>query len=334
MQKVAVVGAGGMGNVHCAAYTDMPNVELVAVMDIRTEAAEATSKLHGCKPFTDFDEMLSAVNPDVIDVCTPTPWHKEYVLRAADAKKHIVTEKPMARTVEDCYEMMEAAKRAGVKFMVAHVLRFFPEFATAKAQIDAGAVGKPAVVRTSRGGGYPFGSNDWFGNFEWSGGAVLDLIIHDFDWLRWTFGEVERIYAKGLIERNLKHMDHALVTLRFKSGVIAHVEGTWLNPTGFVVTFEVVGDGGMLQFSNQTAVPLVVARTKTEEKEAGVPIPESPTMQNPYFQELQHFIDCVENGAKPCITPEDGMRAVEISLAALESIRTGLPVNLTADGRR
>ena len=327
MQRVAVVGAGNMGSVHCAAYADMKNAELVAVMDIRPDAAEKMASRHGCKFFTDFDKML-AVNPDVIDVCVPTPWHKEYVIRAAEAGKHIVTEKPMARTLDDCREMIEAAERAGVKFMVAHVLRFFPEFAAAKAQVDAGAVGKPAVVRTSRGGGFPIAWNDWFGKFEWSGGLVLDLIIHDFDWLRWTFGEVERVYAKGLVERNMEHKDYALVTLRFKSGVIAHVEGTWASPSGFTVTFEVAGDGGMIEFSNKTAVPLVVARAKTEEKEAGVPIPESPTAHNPYFLELQHFIDCVETGAKPCITPEDGMRAVEISLAALESIRTGKPVKV------
>ena len=328
MQKVALVGTGHMGTAHGNAYTSMPNAELVALMDIRPDEAEKLASAVGGQYFTDFDKMLAATNPDVIDVCVPTPWHKEYVLKAAAAGKHVVTEKPMARTLDDCREMIEATNRAGVTFMIGHVLRFFPEFAAAKAQVDAGAVGKPAVVRTSRGGGYPRAWNNWFGNFEWSGGAVLDLIIHDFDWLRWTFGEVERVYAKGLINSGIDETDYALVTLRFKSGVIAHVEGTWLNPTGFTVTFEVVGDRGMIEFSNKTAVPLVVARTQTEEQKVGVPIPESPTTKNPVYQELQHFIDCVETGAKPCITPEDGMRAVEIALAALESIRTGKPVVL------
>ena len=329
MQRVAIVGAGHMGKVHGAAYAEMPTAELVAIMDIRREAAQELASSLGAKAFTDFDEMLRSANPDVIDVCVPTPSHKEYVIKAAEAGKHVVTEKPMARTLEDCRQMIEATERAGVTFMVAHVLRFFPEFAAAKVQIDAGAVGNPAVVRTSRGGSFPSADRDWYANFDLSGGVVLDLIIHDFDWLRWTFGEPERVYAKGLVERKIKRLDYALVTIRFKSGVIAHVEGTWANPAGFAVEFELAGDGGMLDFHSDAATPLAIARASADEKGPGVTVPGSPTAESPYFLELQHFIDCVENGAKPSITPEDGLRAVEISLAALESIRTGKPIRIS-----
>ena len=328
MQRVAIVGVGGMGNVHGRAYREMLNAQPVAVVDIRPEVAETTAKNLDCEWFTDFDEMMAAVDPDVVSVCTPTPWHKEYAVKAAQAGKNIVVEKPMARSLEDCREMVEAAERAGVTLMVAHVLRFFPEFATAKAQVDAGAVGNPAIVRTTRAGTYPRASNDWFGNFDWSGGAILDLIIHDFDWLRWTFGDVERVYAKGLIHRKIEHTDYALVTLRFKSGVIAHVDTSWLNPTGFVVQFEIAGDDGLIEFRNQISTPLTIAQIKSTDEKPGVVIPESPTMQDPYLQELQHFIDCIEKGEKPSITPEDGLRAVEIGLAAIESIHIGKPVDL------
>lgn len=328
MQHVAIVGAGGMGSVHGRAYREMLNARPVAVMDIRPEVAEFVAKSLDAEAYTDFDRLLERKDIDVIDVCTPTPWHKEYVVRALKAGKHVITEKPMARTLEDCKEMIEEAEKVGVTFMVAHVLRFFPEFAEAKKLIDAGAVGRPAVVHTTRGGRYPSAWSDWFGTFEWSGGVILDLIIHDFDWLRWTFGEVERVFAKGLVSRRIQHTDYALVTLRFKSGVIAHVEGTWLNPTGFTVKFEVAGDRGLIEFNNKTSAPLIVAQTKTGEEKPGVPIPQSPTLRNPYFQELQHFIDCIETGTKPMITPEDGLRAVEIALAAIESVNTGKPVNL------
>jgi len=329
MQKVAIVGAGHMAKVHGAAYAEMTNAAPVAVVDIRRDAADELAASIGAQAFTDFDAMLSAVGSDVIDVCVPTPFHKDYVIEAARAGKHVVTEKPMGRSVEECREMIAATEKAGVKFMVAHVLRFFPEFAAAKAQLDAGAVGKPAIARTTRGGGFPVAWNDWYANVEMSGGLVLDLIIHDFDWLRWCFGEAERVYAKGLVGRGLDHLDYALVTIRFKSGVIAHVEGTWANPSGFTVKFEVAGDGGLIDFYNKEAVPLSVAKKETGEGgKPGVAIPESPTAQNPYFLELQHFIDCIEADRAPSITPEDGMRAVEISLAALESIKTGKPVEV------
>ncbi|MDI6829454.1 MAG: Gfo/Idh/MocA family oxidoreductase [Armatimonadota bacterium] len=328
MQRVVLVGAGHMGKVHSAAYAGMNNAKLVGIMDIREDAANELATAHDTEAFTDFDEMLASTDADVVDVCVPTPWHKEYVIRAAEAGKHVVTEKPMARTLEDCREMIKAAEKSGVIFMPAHVLRFFPEFATAKMQVDAGAVGDPAVVRTTRGGGFPHGWNEWYANFEWSGGVVLDLIIHDFDWLRWTFGEAERVFAKGLVNRGLGFIDYALVTIRFKSGVIAHVEGTWANPSGFSVKVEIAGCAGLIEFNNKTTAPLVIARKKEDRHGGGVAIPESPTTQNPYFLELQHFIDCVESGTKPSITPEDGMKAVEISLAALESIKTGMPVKI------
>lgn len=330
MQKVAIVGAGNMARVHSNAYAGMPNADLVGIMDIRAEAAEKLATAHDAQAFTDFDQMLRELNPDVVDVCTPTPWHKEYAIKGMRAGKHVVTEKPMARTLEDCKEMITEAEKAKVKFMVAHVLRFFPEFAAAKTQIDAGAVGNPAIVRTTRGGGFPHAWNDWYGNFEWSGGLTLDLIIHDFDWLRWCFGDAERVFAKGLAERKMEHLDYALVTIRFKSGVIAHVEGTWANPSGFAVKLEVAGDKGLIDYSNKTAMPIMIAVKETEDKRQGVAVPESPTAQNPYFQELQHFIDCVEKGEQPSITPQDGMKSVQISLAALESIRTGKPVQITA----
>jgi predicted dehydrogenase len=320
-----------MAKVHGAAYAKMTNAQPVAVVDIRKEAADELAASLGCQGFTDFETMMQAVHPDVIDVCTPTPYHKQYVIKAAEAGKHVVTEKPMGRSIEECEEMIAATERAGVKFMVAHVLRFFPEFATAKAQIDAGAVGKPAIVRTTRGGGFPMGTNDWYANVEMSGGLVLDLIIHDFDWLRWCFGDAERVFAKGLADRGLDHLDYALVTIRFKSGVIAHVEGTWANPSGFTVKFEIAGDKGLIDFYNKETAPINVAQKDAgDAKKAGVAIPESPTAQNPYFLELQHFIDCIEKGCAPSITADDGMRAVEISLAALESIKTGKPVEVGA----
>ncbi len=331
MQKVAVIGAGHMARVHGLAYASMTNATPVAIVDIRKDAADELAGGLDAQAFTDFDAMMRAVNPDVIDVCVPTPFHKDYVIKAAQAGKHVVTEKPMGRTLDDCREMIAATEKAGVKFMVAHVLRFFPEFAAAKAQIDAGAVGNPAIVRTTRGGGFPMAWNDWYAKPEMSGGLVLDLIIHDFDWLRWCFGDAERVFAKGLVDRGLDHLDYALVTIRFKSGVIAHVEGTWANPSGFTVKFEIAGDAGLIDFYNKEAMPLNVAqRDAGDSKQAGVAIPESPTAENPYFLELQHFIDCVEGDCKPGITAHDGMAAVEISLAALESIRTGKPVEVGA----
>jgi predicted dehydrogenase len=172
--------------------------------------------------------------------------------------------------------------------------------------------------------------NDWYAQPELSGGCILDLIIHDFDWLRWTFGEVERVFAKGLVKTQLPAFDYALVTLRFESGAIAHVEGTWADPGGFKVTLEIAGDEGLLEynFNQPTGAPFKAALNVEDGPRAAVAIPESPTNANPYQLELAHFLDSVEAGVTPSITPQDGRASVQIALAALESIETGQAVTL------
>ena len=335
MFHVAIVGAGGMAGQHARSYSELPNARVTGVMDIRKDAAEALAAQHDARAFTDFGEMLAAVPHDIVDVCVPTPWHAEYVIQAAQAKPlGIVVEKPMGRTVEDCKRIIAACKEAGVPLFPAHVLRFFPEFATARDKITAGAIGRPATVRTRRGGPFPRAWNNWYGKIDWSGGLIMDLTIHDFDWVRWTFGEVDRVYAKGLAAAlppgSEVHRDYALITLRFESGVMAHVEGTWADPGGFKVTFEVAGDEGLLEYNfNQPApVPFELVRAQTEGGGPGVPVPESPVAISPYTLELQNFLESLESGKRPLVAPEDGLEAVRIAEAALTSARTGRPVRI------
>lgn len=335
MFRVALIGAGGMAGMHAACYAKIPGAQLVGVMDIRQDAAQALAEQYGTQAFAELDDLLEGVRPDVVDVCCPTPFHAEYVCRTAARAaeigvRGITTEKPMGRTLEDCDRMIAACEVAGIPLFVAHVVRFFPEFARATAAVRAGAVGTPAAIRTRRGGPMPRAWNDWYANFQMSGGCVLDLIIHDFDWLRWTFGEVERVYARGLAGARLPDFDYALVTLRFRSGAVGHVEGTWADPGGFKATLEIAGDAGLLEynFNQPAAIPLRVALAGTGEAQRGVAIPESPTAANPYQEELTHFLDCIERGVPPSISPQDGREAVRIALAALESIQTGRVVPL------
>lgn len=338
--KVAVIGAGGMGGTHARCYSRISKAEVVGILDQRLDAAEDLAREVGCRAYGEMDALLSEAAPDVVDVCVPTPWHPEYVCKAASyGLRGIVVEKPMARTVADCDRMIAACAESGTLLFVAHVLRFFPEFTLARDRILEGAVGNVAAVRTRRGGPFPKAWENWYGKIAWSGGLLLDLVIHDFDWLRWTFGEVERVHAHGIAgtkpEDAEVEFDYALVTLRFRSGVIGHVEGTWADPGGFKVQFEIAGDAGLLEsnFNQPTGAPYVAALVAQEGAKAGVAVPESPTATNPYQLELEHFLGCLETGAIPSVSPEDGREAVRIALAALESSRTGQPVILNGDSR-
>lgn len=332
MLEVGIIGVGTMGRFHSQAYSKLDGVKIGGFADPRLDAAQKLADVYKAKAVSNPDELIADPNIDVIDICTPTPFHKQYTIKAAKAGKHVFCEKPIARTVADANEMVDAVNAANVKFMVGQVLRFFPEFAVAKQLIDQGKVGKPVVVRTSRLSYFPHGVNDWMANIDWSGGVVLETLIHDFDWLNWCFGEPKRVYANGLVYQPIYHqnrLDYALATVRYKNGVIAHVEGSWAQPRGFFsAKLEVTGTKGQIDFNMSETSPVTIS-VRTEQKTIdAVKVPESPLVEDPYTAEIRHFIDCILNNKKPAVTTADAINALRVCLAVLDSIKTGKPVNL------
>ncbi len=326
MKRVGVIGTGVMGSEHAARWQQLP-VELVGYHDHRVERAERLAQELGGRAFTSMHDLIAEV--DIVDVCTPTPEHRGPVIAAAEAGKHIVCEKPLARHLRDAEAMIAACETAGVRLFVAQVVRFFPEFARAKEIVDSGAVGRIGVVRSVRAGSYPT-AREWYGNFDLSGGVILDLAIHDIDYLRWLCGDVERVFAHGLSFERIAAKDHALITLRFKSGAIGHIDANWSLPAGiFNTALEIAGDEGILQVDNQTSSPLQAALHRTAGvEEGGVVVPGSPVAlaDEPYYGELAHFLQCLESGAPFRVQPQDGLAALRCALAAIESVRTGKPV--------
>ena len=327
--RVALIGAGNMGSWHANQWRKVPGVELVGVLDTRQDAASKVGEAYG-----DWNSLLTGAKPDIIDICTPTPAHREYVELAAAAGKAIFVEKPLARTLEDCDAIVNAVDRAGVPAMPGHVVRYYPEYSKAKEIIDTGGIGKPATVRTARMAAFPVinGRENWYADAAKSGGVVLDMILHDFDWLRWCLGEVDRVYAKGLIDQGRGEFDFGLVTLHFKSGALGHVTGSWVHIGPFRTQFELCGDAGMIEHDSEKSAPFTVSYRQTDVGESGVAIPESPLFpaDDPYYKELRHFIDVIEGKAQPLVTVYDARAAVAIASAALESIATSLPVTVAA----
>ncbi len=327
MKRIGIVGAGLMAGVHAARWKQLP-VELVGFYAPTRAHAEAYAATYGGRAMDSLEELLA--NVDAVDVCTPTYEHMGPVLAAAAAGKHVTCEKPLARHVEDAEAMIAACEQAGVRLFVAQVVRFFPEFVKAKELIESGKLGKVGVLRTVRGGSFPR-PDTWYGEFDKSGGVILDVSIHDIDYLRWCCGEVTRVFARGLSYDNIKATDHALITLRFESGAIAHIEGSWAYPSGFRTFLEIAGDEGLLTVDSGETVPVQVT-LKQEAIDAGgnVTIPGGfiDAADDPYLLELAHFLDGLDNGGEFRVKPEDGLAAVRISLAAMESVRTGQPVDI------
>lgn len=328
MWKVAVIGAGTMGTTHASSYCRMEGVELVGIVDIRPAQARALADACRSRAFSSLDELLANAEVDVIDVCVPTYLHRSFVERAAHEGKHVFCEKPLALSLADAEAMIAACEAAGVRLFVGHVLRFFPEYRAAHDLLERDGIGRVGTVRTFRGGVYPTAWEDWYAGVHRSGTLLVDMVIHDFDFLRWCLGDVVRVFAKSALGREMNRLDHAFVSLRFANGVIGHVEGTWAFPDGFRTELEVAGDQGIIVHDSTDGAPVQTYLRAVGATPGGVAVPENPLEKSPYQLELEHFMHCLTTGQESLVTAQDAYKALEISLAALESVRTGRPVEL------
>ncbi len=320
--RVGLVGAGFMGGVHLDAYAGIPDVEVVGVADARIEAAVAGAEMVGARPYASYEDLVAAEDVEVVDVCLPTAFHRDLAIRAAREGRHVILEKPIARTIEDAQQILDAFSGDGPRLFVGHVVRFFPEYVGIKQKIDARDLGTIGVVRTSRRSPLLLGWNDWYADWRVSGGVLLDLVIHDFDYLRWTLGEVERVYARGMLGREYNRLDYVLVTLRFESGAIAHIEGHWGYPGPFNYSIEVAGSDALLTANSTEPASLQLIGGAPDE------VPDLVAEKSPYEKELEHFIHCIATGEEPIVQPQDACEALRIGLAATESVLTGEPVTL------
>ncbi|MBO3809680.1 MAG: Gfo/Idh/MocA family oxidoreductase, partial [Candidatus Brockarchaeota archaeon] len=298
---VCLVGCGFIGSVHAERWRQIPESKLVACVDIEKERAKSFEETYGFQESgDDLDRFLRLDSVDIVDVCTPTYTHKDIVLRCLEHGKHVIVEKPISLKLSDAREMIQRAGDSGLKLMVAHVLRFWGEYVVAKRLITEGAIGEPAVARAYRQSAFPaWAWENWHDHLNKGGGVFVDMSIHDVDFLRWSMGEVEEVYAQGgtYVRKGASSHDYTHALLKFKSGAIAYVEGSWIMPEGYPFTtfLEVAGTGGILQVDNQsTATVSLHTRGRVERF--------TPFEKDGYYLELQAFLDSVLNDTPPPVS--------------------------------
>lgn len=326
--KVGIVGTGFMGTTHTAGWVKT-EATIAGFVSKSAASAKTLAEQYQTQVYPDFDSMLAEV--DVVDICAPTHLHYEMVLQAAAAGKDIICEKPLARTVAQGQEMIAACKSAGVNLLVAHVVRFFPEYAQAKATVDKGDIGRPAVVRLTRGTFRPKKAEDnWFVDVEKSGGMMFDLMIHDFDFARWVAGEVESVFAKNIASSHPDApVDYGLAILKHRSGAISHVEGSWAYPPPlFRTRFEIAASDGWLAFDSDKTKAIDLHLHQQQSDAPDVPLPSSPLSESPYTTQIKTFYNALAHNAPVPVSAADGLAAVQIALAAIESTQTGKAVAL------
>lgn len=329
MIRVGVVGYGTMGKIHSQALQAIPNARLVVVADPDSDRRAQAEREYGVDVVSNIDEMLRTCDVDLVDICAPTYLHESIMATAMASEKHIFCEKPLARTLEEGQRLVELAKGYSKKIGIGHVVRFTSAYTGIRENLLAGKIGKAAVVRTFRGGSpFPKGWHDWFADFDLSGGVILDLTIHDIDYLRWLFGDVERVYAKSTYGRTDAHLEWAMVVLRFKSGVIAHVEGSWTNyPGRFYTTLEIAGKDGLIEYDSRKTNPILTETPADRERQA-VSVPAHFADDDPYYLELFDMIEAIRLDRSPLVTVEDAFGTLKVALAAVESAQTGQVITL------
>ncbi|WP_433627455.1 Gfo/Idh/MocA family protein [Halomicrococcus sp. NG-SE-24] len=319
MQRLVLAGTGFMAETHVPQWQRMDDVSVEAV--VSPSGPEPFLDRHGldAAAYTDTVTACEESDADAVDVCTPTHTHADIVDAAADHGLAIFCEKPLARSLDEAAAIRDTVREAGVQIMVGHVLRYFPQYAAAKREVDAGVVGRPGVARARRLSPFPqWGSANWFADPDKSGGVFLDLAIHDLDYLRWVWGDVDRVFARRTGDGARQH---GTVTLRFANGATGYVEASWAQPDSRELTtsLEFAGDEGVVAVDSEDARPY---REFTGDE---VTV-ESPVAEDGYYRELAHFVDCLENGIAPDVGIGEAMAAMRLSLAARRSAASGTPV--------
>lgn len=329
MLRIGIVGTGFMARTHAQRYADRDDAEVAAVASRSDPGGFIEEHAPNAVGYADSGSMYRVGAVDAVAVCTPTHTHVDEVLAAADAGVDVFCEKPLARTLDGAEAIADAVAEAGVTFMVGHTLRFTPPYVEAKRRIESGGVGAVGTARVRRLSPFPdWGAENWFADFEKSGGVLLDLAIHDLDYLRWALGDVDRVFART---RQIDDGKHAVVTLRFADGAVGYVEASLSQPASrpFTTALEVAGDDGMVEFELAEDPEQPYADPGPYEQYVrgdDLPSVESPLERDAYAREVAAFVDAVRGNREPPVTVRDGIEAMRLSLAAIASAERGEPV--------
>ena len=326
--RVGIVGAGMIGGCHSRAYAALAGVEVAGICDARRDKAEALAVTTGAAAVPDLDALLD-LGVDVVSVCTPPDSHVDVALRALDAGCSVLCEKPVARDLDDARRLVDAARDAegaGLLVGIAHVSRYEPDHAAARRLVADGLIGRVAMMSHSLTGAFPaWSEGGWLGDPARSGGPLLDVAVHSFDYFAWVSGaSAVRVHAVAA-DTAAGPDTYALATVRYDSGAMGQVQVSWGNPParGFRLACELVGTEGRLSWD--------YGSTYTGELHLSDGTSESfhPLGERGYAAELAAFTDAVRAGGPSPVPVDAGYQALRTALAAGRSVATGQPVDLT-----
>ncbi len=334
MIRVGVVGLGMMGLTHLNVYRRRDDVKIVAICDrdpkrlageeqaagnLEGQAQANIADLPDVLRLSDAFEVIGNPDIDLVDICLPTDMHARFGAEVLKAGQHLMIEKPLARTSAEAQQLVDVAKSSSGIAFVGHCMRFWPGWTWLKEVVDRSEFGRVYSAEFFRLVNHPGG--EFYLNGDRSGGAALDLHIHDTDFVQFLFGMPEAVTSFGY-SKLTNQPDHILTRYSYKDLPLVTAEGSWAMADGYAFRM-----GYTVNFENATAVfdssrenPLTLCRAGNAE-----PIPVEATMG--YDLEIDYMLNCIKQGTKPTIvTIEDGLRTLQIVEAETQSVQTGHPV--------
>ena len=333
MLHVALIGSGFIGGSHAEAYKNLPNYQLKAVVDINEEAGRKIATAYETNWYPTLDRALAEQEIDIVDVCLPTFLHEKFVLDAISKGKHVLCEKPVTLTAQSMENMQKAATDANVKFMVAQVIRFWPEYEKIKELYDNGDLGTVKLVYANRLAQHPQWST-WHTDPAKSGGGLYDLHIHDIDILVHLFGELDSVYAVGT-QSETGCWNFVSTSLTFKNGVKAVAEGVFEMTGGypFTMSLRAIGSDATAEYVMKAGLNLEDVSSaqrslyvfKNEAEPEKIAIDEFDA----YAKELAYFGKCIEDNAPldKC-SVDSSMYVLKVVLAIKDSLENNKLIQL------
>lgn len=327
--KICLVGAGRAGMIHAINFRSrIQNAELVAVVDPFEDAAKAACKtLEIDRYYLDYKQAVQEDDIDAFVVVSPTKYHRDIVVACAQAKKHILCEKPMGITETECDDMIAAAKQNDVKLQIGFMRRYDESFRQAKKAIERGEIGEVIMVKSLSHG--PSKPHEWMLDLEKSNGVLAEIGSHDIDTVRWFSGsEFESLYAIGgnfknkeIADKYPDYYDTVLLTGTFENGVQGSVDAAAYSRYGYDARVEILGTHGIIHVGKSNAYGMQIVK---QDKSINSTFIDSWTtlFKDAYVREDEQFIDCILNDKEPEVTGIDGKMAVKVVKAGNESIKT------------
>jgi predicted dehydrogenase len=331
--RVAVLGAGFMGSTHARAYAQVPGVEIAAIYAHSEERAKPLAEELGTTWTGELERILRDEAIDAVDNCLPTPQHRSVTESAIAAGKHVLLEKPVALTIEDARALTALAGQSDRVFMIAHVLRFWPEYMELARLVEGGEYGKPRSALAYRRQPFPAWSK-LFSQSDLTGGAVIDMMIHDYDALNWVLGTPTAVRAKGMRNDRSGGWDQVQVMIDY-GDASALVDGGMMMPESypFSSSLQVLCETGAMEYDFRAGGrsvemgagvnDLVLYPNEGDPRKVDVP------QKDPYLAEVEYFVECVNDGKQATRgTPAEAEVALKVALAARESLESGNVVEL------